>query len=263
MSASEKGHLLLLPIMAAASSSISKVVHFVRHGQATHNVRAEVRRSEGCSMEEFLATMKEDDQLDADLTEIGRAQARARARPWEGVELVVCSPLSRAIETATLVFGDRLPFVAYEGLREWNGLLINGQRRPTAQLVSRFAHVDFSLIPPTDETWSAEALEPADAVASRGLAFLEWLACREEGQIAVVAHGGIFAAMFESPLVDDVAHYLSPRFGNCDVRSVEMRRVADADGRPSRFRFEPLDSVAPARAGAGDCEDAGRTRESQ
>ena len=226
-----------------------KVVHFVRHGQATHNVRAEVRRSAGCSMEEFLATMKADDQLDADLTEIGRAQARAQARPWEGVELVVCSPLSRAIETATLIFGDQLPFVAHEGLREWNGLLINGQRRPTAQLLPRFPHVDFSLVPPTDETWSAEALEPKEEVASRGLAFLEWLACREESQIAVVAHGGIYSAMFEHESVDDVARFLSPRFGNCDIRSVEMRRVGDADGRPLRFRFEPL-AAAPAHGGS-------------
>lgn len=238
--------------MAAAFGSrtelSSKVVHFVRHGQATHNVRAEVRRSEGCSMEEFLATMKEDDELDADLTEIGREQARAKARRWEGIELVVCSPLSRAIETATLIFGDQLPFVSYEGLREWNGLLINGQRRPTAQLGPRFPHVDFSLIPPTDETWSAEALEHKDEVASRGLAFLEWLACREERQIAVVAHGGIFSAMFEHESVDDVAHYLAPRFGNCDVRTVEMRRVVDADGKPIRFRFEPLEPPGSAPA---------------
>jgi broad specificity phosphatase PhoE len=231
---------MMAGMSAARGRSSSKVVHFVRHGQATHNVRAEVRRSEGCSMEEFLAIMGEDDELDADLTEIGREQARAKARPWEGIELVVCSPLSRAIETATLIFGDQLPFVSYEGLREWNGLLTNGQRRPTAQLTARFPHVDFSLLPPTDETWSVEALEPKEEVANRGLTFLDWLCCREETEIAVVAHGGIFSALFEHESVDDVARYLAPRFGNCDVRSVEMRYLSNAEDGRARFRFEPL-----------------------
>ena len=39
-----------------------KLVFFLRHGQATHNVRAESLRHGGCSYEEFLAAMAQDDE---------------------------------------------------------------------------------------------------------------------------------------------------------------------------------------------------------
>ena len=37
-------------------------------------MRAEVARNRGCSFEEFLQLMHEDDAIDADLTELGREQ---------------------------------------------------------------------------------------------------------------------------------------------------------------------------------------------
>ena len=65
------------PVAATRTQTIS----FVRHGQAQHNVRAEAKRDAGCPFDEFIATMREDDAFDADLTEAGREQARsARAR---------------------------------------------------------------------------------------------------------------------------------------------------------------------------------------
>jgi broad specificity phosphatase PhoE len=238
------------------------VVHFVRHGQATHNVRAEVAREAGCSHEEFIAAMKADDEVDAELTHEGREQARAAAAklasrqqlgPGEGgglahLELIVCSPLSRAVETASLVFGEHaergVPFVSYEGLREWNGYLLNAQRRPRVHLAQRFPHVDFSAIPESDESWTAE-LEAAQEVAMRGVAFLEWLCSRPERHVAVVAHGGIYSTLFAHPAVDE-GGYLAPRFGNCELRSVELRVVEEEGGgeadapRLRRFAFTRL-----------------------
>ena len=67
--------------------SMTQQIHFMRHGQALHNVRAEGLRSEGCSFETFINTMREDDALDADLTPPAasrrppRARRSARARP--------------------------------------------------------------------------------------------------------------------------------------------------------------------------------------
>lgn len=250
----------LATLIAAATPALSKmrpagsplVVHFVRHGQATHNVRAEVRREEGCSHEEFIAAMQADDQLDADLTDKGRAQARAAAAAmsWPSVELVVCSPLSRAIETAALVFREQaardVPFVCNELLREWSGLMENARRRPSAELRARFPRVDFSAIPETDESWTEE-LEPVDKVAGRGLLFLEWLARRPEREIAVVAHGGIYSSLFAHAAVRDESETLRPRFGNCDVRTVEMTVQLAGEppgGRVSRFSFR---AVAPTQ----------------
>ena len=55
-------------------------VAFVRHGQATHNVRAEPLREAGCSFEAFLEQMRQDDEVDSELTTRGVEQATAVAR---------------------------------------------------------------------------------------------------------------------------------------------------------------------------------------
>ena len=36
------------------TKEISKVIHFLRHGQAQHNPRAEASRDAGCDFAEFL-----------------------------------------------------------------------------------------------------------------------------------------------------------------------------------------------------------------
>ena len=88
----------------------SKTIFFLRHGQAAHNVNAEPLRAAGCTFSEFLNQMKEDDVFDAPLTAAGVEQARlagedeAMAATAKGVELICASPLSRAIDTANLVF---------------------------------------------------------------------------------------------------------------------------------------------------------------
>ena len=52
-----------------------KRVLIVRHGQAMHNPRAEKAREDGCDFDTFLNLMKEDDQFDASLTQLGVKQA--------------------------------------------------------------------------------------------------------------------------------------------------------------------------------------------
>ena len=69
----------------------AKTVHFVRHAEATHNVG----RASGDTH-----TYLDPRNLDAPLTAIGRAQCEqlACAARELSVELVVTSPLTRAIE---------------------------------------------------------------------------------------------------------------------------------------------------------------------
>ena len=128
-----------------------KRVHFLRHGQAMHNPRAEAAREADppCSFDEFLRLMKEDDEFDANLTELGRTQARGTAasalgsRVDSSVQLVVSSPLSRALDTAMLALPQatsRGPatFVAHDDLRERSGWLINARRRTRTDLASKY-----------------------------------------------------------------------------------------------------------------------------
>ena len=92
----------------------------------------------GCSYDEFIQQMKDDDEFDAALTAKGRSQAKACGATEAcqaargGVELICASPLSRALDTANLAFPDaHLPRcvsngkrrVCLESLREINSKL--------------------------------------------------------------------------------------------------------------------------------------------
>ena len=87
--------------MFVTAKSARKHLWIVRHGQAMHNPRAEAAKEAGCSHDEFLDFMRQDDALDADLTEIGENQARTVGSKcaWDLLQLVVSSPLSRALHT--------------------------------------------------------------------------------------------------------------------------------------------------------------------
>ena len=87
-----------------SSAILMKELIIIRHGQAQHNPRAEHAKANGCSNEEFVHWMRQDDVLDARLTPLGIAQAQAIQLPPHAAELVVSSSLSRALETANHVY---------------------------------------------------------------------------------------------------------------------------------------------------------------
>ena len=93
--------------MTHTSNKKSKQVYFIRHGQAQHNPRAEAAKESGCSHETFLELMRQDDVLDAPLTDLGKQQAIHTRQRYNTalahVQLIVSSPLSRALQTADLV----------------------------------------------------------------------------------------------------------------------------------------------------------------
>ena len=279
-----------------------KVITFLRHGQAMHNINAERLKREGCSHEVFLNAMKVDDVFDAPLTPTGVAQAReaassaAAAAAAAQAELVVSSPLSRALDTADLVFPPESTPDAkrccVEELREINGWLINAQRKPASKLKKEYAHWDFdefglaeegrfrscpygrrraklSSLPlltrcsasrvaqHADSLWT-EALEREEDCTARAMRVIEMLWQRPERHICVVAHGGIFALLFNAgepldsqgaverlggvPAAADTAAAVAgldagpaptlracpasrKRFENCELRTVELRLV--------------------------------------
>ncbi|GMI36070.1 hypothetical protein TrCOL_g4431 [Triparma columacea] len=208
-----------------------KNLYFLRHGQAFHNVRAEPMRAAGCTFQEFLDQMKEDDSLDSALTEEGIVQAKeASDSPMssqiaEKLELLVSSPLSRCIDTADLIFPRRDPptRIILEEVREINGLLLNGKRRKRSMLEKLYPHWDFSGVSNDDDVdWTADELESDESVRARGLKALDLLWRRNETEIAIVAHGGFFRKLFSSSSVvvkDDVA-----RFSNCECKAMKFVR---------------------------------------
>ena len=192
------------------TTASKKDLWIVRHGQATHNPRAEAAKAAGCSHDEFMQLMMQDDSLDSDLTALGVQQGQAAHTQYRHVwsnnnngsdffDLVVASPLSRALHTADLVappfqtFTTTAKRICHEQFREINGKLLNAKRQTRQALATKFPHWDFSLLPTDDDTQWTETLETHAACKARGFDGLCWLLKDrpQDDRVLLVAHGGI------------------------------------------------------------------------
>jgi glucosyl-3-phosphoglycerate phosphatase len=177
-----------------------RTVRFVRHGQSAFNAAFEPSRH----VDPMI--------FDARLTALGHAQAAALADPahWAGVELIVTSPLTRAIETALLIFaGHRAP-IRVEALHRERLEHSCDLGRARSILTAEFEALDFAAFP---EIWwkhdrarpEALVVESEAELTARVSEFRDWLAARPERDIAVVGHG-----TFLNRLTGHV-------FANCEV----------------------------------------------
>ncbi|QBJ95037.1 histidine phosphatase family protein [Rhodococcus sp. ABRD24] len=164
----------------AAGSAVRRLI-LLRHGQTDYNAG---NRMQG--------------QLDTDLSDLGREQAKVAAqalaehRPF----VIVSSDLRRAFDTATAL-GDHigLPVETDTRLREthlgdWQGM----------------THTEVDEIAPgartrwrTDAEWAPPAGESRIEVAARSLPLVQELLARHESwgpqPLVLVAHGGLIAAL--------------------------------------------------------------------
>lgn len=208
-----------------------------------HNPRAEARKEAGCTYEEFLQQMKMDDELDAPLTELGMQQGRAVFETYnhlyqDRIELVVSSPLSRAIQTANYAVPKHNNRVCYEHVREINGWLLNAKRRSRQELRQQFPGWCFNALEHEDDVYWTEELESQEACSERGYQTLSWLLSRPEESIFLVAHGGILRflmTLHERIVVMDGRKKKSgdirephARFGNCELRRYRLQLHDDS-----------------------------------
>jgi broad specificity phosphatase PhoE len=198
----------------ASVAATPKRVALIRHGQGWHNM---AWRGGGLAWlgSAFL-------QEDPMLTPIGQQQAdRVRERiraaapvePLSKVEVVLCSPLSRTIETATRIFGSgpadaQHPRLVLSPLCAERCLATCDRGLRKAELVRRWPHVSSwegaselaDIWWPADRSWSQE-YSPLD----RMRALKEALVARPESTLCVVGHAGIFGVL------------TGRRMANCEV----------------------------------------------
>lgn len=184
-----------------------KIVHCIRHGQSTFNAH-------------FDATREDPLHFDAPLTELGRLQVAERAPELRGYsyELVVTSPLTRAIQTTLGLFGDHpaRPRIQVECLHREHLASSCDVGRAPALLLQDFPHLAFDHL---DEVWwhnegepdpRGFVYEPDHVFTGRVEQFRRWLAERPEQLIAVVGHGTFFSQL------------LGRFLGNCEVAVLDL-----------------------------------------
>ena len=187
--------------------TMTKTVHCIRHGQSTFNAAFEASRVDPL-------------HWDAPLTELGRrqvAEAASRVRDYP-YELVVTSPLTRAIQTTLGLFEGHpaAPLIHVEGLHREHCASSCDVGRPPPALLAEFPGLAFGHL---EEVWwhrdgepdeRGVHIEPAHVLTGRVDAFRDWLAARPERLIAVVGHGTFF-------------YHLTGRFlANCELAVLEL-----------------------------------------
>lgn len=166
--------------------------------------------------------------LDSPLSEKGLSEAKEMRAKAPQVDIVVASPLTRALQTATAVFGcdsGGPPLQALEELREFCGKQFQpcDSRRAPEELRSVFPHVDFTHVPPCADTLlGPDKVESTESVDERIQRFFEWLRNQEQQNIGCVAHFQILTRIFENLEAAGLDCSAYGDFKNLEVRSIPI-----------------------------------------
>lgn len=228
------------PCITNEQKSVVKIVHFIRHGQAFHNFLADMYIERGLKWKQFDVNSDnpytKPELLDAPLTEKGRAQASLLHHHYVASlssppELVISSPLCRALSTCSIAFQSVSPasnntnndiqWLCHELVREENGAHICDRRRTTREQMRDFPMFDFSLLETEEDVlFNENRRETKMEVAERAYTFLEWMALRQESHIGLVSHSGWLMTVFNGILECDDS--LKNWFQNGEMRSVVL-----------------------------------------
>jgi phosphohistidine phosphatase SixA len=151
--------------------SLKKNVIGIRHGEALHNVVGKI-----------YGTKVYEQFEDTTLTTNGMRQAMEATvlQP----DLVLVSPLTRTLQTATLMFPN-VKMVALECLKEYpQHTEICNRRSPISTIGKLFPHVDFSDCQTNVQDWPNDPPTPDDNIKI----FYNKLDTFEEVSVAVVTH---------------------------------------------------------------------------
>jgi glucosyl-3-phosphoglycerate phosphatase len=168
-----------------------QTIHLIRHGQSTANVALAATGVDPIEFDPHLSPLGEE--------QVRQAKARHAGTPYD---LIVASPLRRAIQTASGIFGERqnTPMII-EALHRERIENTGDVGRSPVHLKNDFPHLDFTHLP--NVWWHAEGepdhrgihVESFDVLRGRVAAFKHWLDRRPEQRIAVIGHGTFFFHM--------------------------------------------------------------------
>ncbi|KAK8492659.1 hypothetical protein V6N13_141322 [Hibiscus sabdariffa] len=220
-----------------------KILHLVRHGQAWHNLEGDSNR------EALLAPHLFDAQLSpTGFTQVAELRKDVHTSGLlDKIELVITSPLSRAMQTAVGGFGleghkndgsdvstlNTPKIMAVELCRDRLGVRPCDKRRK----------IDSE----DDNVWNPNFRESEEELGERVVELLKWIWTRPEKEIVVVSHGKILQQILISSLGTDEnpaeSAALCKRFNHCELRSVVILDKSKM-GRGSASSPSPSPSVS-------------------
>ncbi len=174
---------------------MSKKLFCIRHGTSEHNVRY-------YEIGELAFNEKEDTKLLAK----GIEEARHLGDNWkeiDNIELVLVSPLSRTLETATQIFKNKkVPMIALDCLIEYpqHSELCN-KRKAKKDIVDKYPHVNFDRIA-NDLYWNGDEEESYETLKERVKFAKQWIMMRSEKKIAIVSHSSYLAQFLNGEIID-------------------------------------------------------------
>jgi broad specificity phosphatase PhoE len=216
----------------------TKIIHFQRHGQGYHNLLGDITRYLGKEFniddnDPTVNPFVRSDIYDSPLTSKGRQEAanqRIHASKLSP-EVIIVSPLHRAIQTALISFSDHLDqgtkFIAHDGCREQLGLLTCNRALPLSQTRLEFPQIDFSLVThgEEDHLWDRNPdrrEHPVDE-ANRAYDFLtNFIMTRPEQEIAVVCHSAWLFSVCNCVMDCNGDDALESWFGTSEIRSMRV-----------------------------------------
>tara|TARA_B100001059_G_scaffold133783_2_gene133997 strand:+ start:1167 stop:1763 length:597 start_codon:yes stop_codon:yes gene_type:complete len=173
----------------------SKQLYGIRHGEAWHNVMYDRDGPSAYST-----------WVDTSLTAKGLQQAASAAVP--DVELVLVSPLTRALQTAALMYPN-VPQIALEALKEYpQTKQVCNRRSSKSALMRCFPRVNFDDLAEEEGRWPNPQCNP-----TMNKAVVDVLvAGRPEQRIAIVAHSSwlkhyMGKGLAETPELDHCVAY--------------------------------------------------------
>ena len=139
--------------------------------------------------------------FDAPITELGEVQARQARNEVTKLDIttVIVSPFTRTLQTAQLIFGNRLPFQISAAVREQLCNSCDVGRKPH-ELSRNFPHFDFNHL---DECWWHDgekdhrgiSVEPEKVFMERANRFADYLKSENIHSTAIVSHGNFIHAL--------------------------------------------------------------------
>ena len=163
-------------------------IYLIRHAQSAFNAVYDAQKPDPMI-------------FDAPLTELGETQARKVRNEVERLDIkyLIVSPFTRTLQTAQLIFEDRLPFQINAAVREQ---LVNScdVGTPPNKLTKKFPHLSFDHL---DECWWHDgekdhrgiSVEPEEVLTERANKFAEYLKRENIHSTAIVSHGNFIRAL--------------------------------------------------------------------